>query len=78
MKKLAAKFRSKSFWVTLAGAAALILSRAGIDMSALVEKIINAIGGVLLVFGIAVSPAENNEKEETDEKQDKGEEKTKL
>ncbi len=74
MKKLAAKFRSKSFWVTLAGAAALILSRAGIDMSALAEKIINAIGGVLLVFGIAVSPAENNEKEETDEKQDKGEE----
>lgn len=78
MKKLAAKFRSKSFWVTLAGAAALILSRAGIDMSALVEKIINAIGGVLLVFGIAVSPAENNEKEETDEKQDKGEEERKL
>ena len=41
-------------------------------------SLINAIGGVLLVFGIAVSPAENNEKEETDEKQDKGEEKTKL
>ena len=77
MKKLAAKFRSKSFWVTLAGAAALILSRAGIDMSALGEKIINAIGGVLLVFGIAVSPAKNNVKEETDEKQDKGEEGTK-
>ena len=78
MKKLAANLRSKRFWVTLGGAAALILSRAGIDMSALVEKIINAIGGVLLVFGIAVSPAKNNEKEETDEKQDKGEEKTKL
>ncbi len=71
MKKFVAKLRSGSFWVTLAGAAALILSRAGIDMSALAEKIMNAIGGVLLVFGIAVSPAEKENKEKkTEEEQE--------
>ena len=58
MKKLMAKLRTKSFWVTLLGALTLILSRLGYsDAAGIASKIVDSVAGILLLLGIAVSPA---------------------
>lgn len=58
MKKIIAKLRTKSFWVALTGALALILTRLGIsDATGVAEKAVEIIGSLLLMFGIVVSPA---------------------
>lgn len=62
MKKLTAKLRSKSFWVAVAGALTLILSRLGYaDAATLAQNVIDGIAGVLLLLGIAVSPFGEND-----------------
>lgn len=58
MKKLLAKLRTRSFWVALVGALTLIFSRLGLeDAPALAQKITETAASLLLLFGIAVSPA---------------------
>lgn len=78
MKKLIAKLRTKSFWVALLGALALVVPRlVSIEAAALADKIANAIGSVLLLLGIAVSPpavsggaAESNDSDENSDTED--------
>ncbi len=60
MKKITAKLRTGSFWVALAGALTLILSRLGYESAAtLSESIVEGIASVLLVLGIAISPVKS-------------------
>ena len=60
MKKIMAKLRTGSFWVALAGALTLILSRFGYENAAsLSENIVEGIASVLLVLGIAISPVKS-------------------
>lgn len=57
MKKLLAKLRCKSFWVTLSGALTLILSRLGVaDASALANGIVQTVGSILLLCGVVTLP----------------------
>lgn len=70
MKKLSAKLRTKSFWVTFIGALTVLLSRFGWEnASTLAESIAEGIGSVLLLCGIIAAPpavpeSENAEKDE--------------
>ena len=68
--KIKAKLRTKSFWVALAGAAALILSFIGIEeISEPIAKIVEAIGSILVVTGIIASPAKSSDEAEDGEEQ---------
>ena len=69
VKKLIRKLRTPGFWVTLAGAIALVISHAGFaELSGAVPKVAEGIAAVLLACGIIVSPAKaesiNMEKED--------------
>ncbi len=69
VKKLIRKLRTPGFWVTLAGAIALVISHAGFaELSGAVQKVAEGIAAVLLACGIIVSPAKaesiNMEKED--------------
>ena len=66
-EKIKAKLRTKSFWVALAGAAALILSFIGIEeISEPIAKIVEAIGSILVVTGIIASPASGDKQADTE------------
>ena len=68
IKKILSKLRSGSFWVALIGALNLILTRLGYaDAATLSENIVSGIASVLLIFGIAVSPARDNESTQTED-----------
>lgn len=66
MKKITSKLKTKSFWVTLIGALTLVLSHCGIDISEVADIIISTVGGILLLFGLAISPAAPTEKDGAD------------
>lgn len=54
---LAAKLKTKSFWVTLLGALTLLISQLGwADTATAAEQITQAVGSILMLFGIVVSP----------------------
>ena len=57
-EKLKAKLRTKSFWVALAGVAAMILGLFGVeDVSETLGRVVEAVGGLLVLTGIIASPA---------------------
>lgn len=63
-----AKLRSKSFWTALAGALALLFARVGVsDASAAAQQVVEAVGGVLLLLGIVVSPVPKEEADKASE-----------
>lgn len=65
VKKLIRKLRTPGFWVTLAGAIALVISHAGFaELSGAVQKVAEGIAAVLLACGIIVSPAKEEKTED--------------
>lgn len=76
VKKLIRKLRTPGFWVTLAGAIALVISHAGFaELSGAVQKVAEGIAAVLLACGIIVSPAKAES--ETDDTSTQESDKTK-
>ena len=66
-EKLKAKLRTKSFWVALAGVAAMIFGLFGVEgLSEPVGRIVEAIGGILVLTGIVASPAKSDEAEKSE------------
>ena len=56
--KIIAKLRTKSFWVALAGVAAMILGMFGVeDISEPLGRVVEAVGSILVLTGIVASPA---------------------
>lgn len=68
MKKLTAKLRTKSFWVTFIGALTVLFSRFGWEnASGLAESIAEGIGAVLLLCGMIAAPSATEKKEGSEE-----------
>lgn len=77
MKNFFKKFRSYSFWISLSGAIILLINALGRAFgfsieNQLVEDIILAIAGVLVVLGLVTMDVKPNdeEKEENDDKKE--------
>ena len=69
MKKfILSKLRTKSFWVAVAGAIALILSALGFTDGTALSYAGKAVGGIMLLLGITFSPPKENKP--SDELQD--------
>ena len=68
MNKLRDKLRTKSFWVSVAGLLALLLSRCGVfHAEEVASAIVEGIGGLLLALGIVASPAAPAKAEQADD-----------
>ena len=63
MNKLRDKLKTKSFWVSLVGLLALLLSRCGVLSEATAAAVVEGVGGLLLALGIVASPAAPSQEE---------------
>lgn len=78
MNKLRDKLKTKSFWVSLAGLLALLLSRCGAVAEATVSAVVEGVAGVLIALGLIAAPAAPSQEEQAaetaeEEKEESGE-----